>query len=162
MNYCKHLKKRKNKPFCTLLNREITLSECCNCINKEYKSNNNQLKKKSTFKEKNPLRSKPMKNKSNKLARLERKRTSVFTNDLEHCLLCGKKKNDLHEIFSGKNRINSIKYNFVIPLCRECHAINQNDYLFNNYWHCKAQKYFEEHIGNRDDFIKIFRKNYLN
>ena len=161
MNYCKHLKKRKNKPFCTLLNREITLSECCNCINKEYKSNNNQLKKKSTFKEKNPLRSKPMKNKSNKLARLERKRTSVFTNDLEHCLLCGKKKNDLHEIFSGKNRINSIKYNFVIPLCRECHSLNQNNLFFNDYWHRIGQEYFEYNIGTREEFICIFRRNYL-
>ena len=162
MNYCKHLKKRKNKPFCTLLNKEISLSECCNCINKEYKSNNNQIKKKSTFKEKSPLTSKLMKRKSNKLARLERNRQSVFTNNLEHCLLCGKKKDDLHEIFSGCNRKNSIKYNFVIPLCRECHSINQNNYNFNNHWHCKAQKYFEENIGNRDNFIKIFRRNYLN
>ena len=61
-NYCIHLKKRKNKPFCKLLNKEITLSEC-NSINvenkcREYKtlhrntqssaeSNNYQIKKKS-------------------------------------------------------------------------------------------------------------------
>lgn len=59
MNHCIHLRGRKNKPFCKLLDREITLSEC-NSINAEnkckeyktrnkknsfYKSNNNQIKK---------------------------------------------------------------------------------------------------------------------
>lgn len=37
MNYCIYLKKRKNKPFCKLLNREITFSCCRECDKKEYK-----------------------------------------------------------------------------------------------------------------------------
>lgn len=191
-NYCIHLKKRKNKPFCKLLDREITLSEC-NSINAEnkcreyktkkednsfYKSNSNQINKKSTLKGKSPVKSeqinknaqsltkKPVKkakmhNKSKKLIKLERNRASVFTDDLEHCYLCGKKKNDLHEVYGGRNRLNSIKYNFVLPLCRECHSLNQSNPFFNDYWHKQGQLYWEENIGSRDEFIKVFRKNYL-
>lgn len=162
MNYCKHLKKRKNKPFCTLLNREISLSECCNCINKEYKSNNNQLKKKFTFKEKSPLTSKPMKRKSNKLAKLERKRTSVFTSD-NKCFVCDSTHQlTWNEIYRGRNRPNSMKYGFCLRMCLKCHREYQEDILFNELWHKEAQRYFEVHYGTRDDFISIFRRNYLN
>lgn len=102
-----------------------------------------------------------MHNKSKKMTKLERNRTSVFTNELEHCYLCGKKKNDLHEIFGGHRRLNSIKYNFVLPLCRECHSLNQNNPFFNDYWHRQAQLYWEDFIGSREEFIKVFRRNYL-
>ncbi len=37
-NYCIHLKKRKNKPYCKLLNKEIPLSQCRECGNKYYKT----------------------------------------------------------------------------------------------------------------------------
>ena len=175
MNYCKHLKKRKNKPYCKLLDKEITLSEC-NSINAEnkcreyktkkednsfYKSNSNQINKNAQSLTKKPVKNTKMHNKSKKLTKLERNRASVFTDDLEHCYLCGKKKNDLHEIFGGRNRINSIKYNFILPLCRECHSLNQNNPFFNDYWHKQGQEYFECNIGSRDEFIEVFRRNYL-
>lgn len=160
-NYCKYLKKRKNKPYCNIIKKEITFSLCRECDNKEYKSNNGQIKKKSTLKGKSPIKSRTMKNKSKKLAKLERDRFSVFTDDLEHCILCGKKKNDLHEVFGGRNRLNSIKFNLVIPLCRECHSLNQNNPFFNEHWHKIGQEYFECNIGTRDEFLKVFRRNYL-
>lgn len=59
MNYCKYLKKSKNKPYCNILKLEIQFSLCRECGNKEYKiktlqktqspaeSNNHQIKKKS-------------------------------------------------------------------------------------------------------------------
>ena len=164
MNYCIHLKKRKNKPYCNVIKKEITLSQCRECGNKEYKKCTEFKKnsaKKSTLKRKSPVKSGTMKNKSKKLAKLERNRTSVFTDDLEHCILCGKKKNDLHEVFGGRNRLNSIKYNLVLPLCRECHSLNQSDPFFNDYWRKQGQEYFECNIGTREDFIRIFRRNYL-
>ena len=102
-----------------------------------------------------------MHNKSKKLTKLEKNRKSVFTEDLEHCYLCGKKKNDLHEVYGGRNRINSIKYNFILPLCRKCHSINQNNAIFNDYWHKQGQLYWEKNIGSREEFIKEFRRNYL-
>lgn len=121
-----------NKPYCKLINKEITFSLCRECDNKEYKKSDIKISKKSTLKEKSPVKSgkinknaqsltkKPVKNtkmhnKSKKLTKLERNRASVFTDDLEHCYLCGKKKNDLHEIFGGRNRLNSIKYNLAFP-----------------------------------------------
>lgn len=177
-NYCIHLKKRKNKPYCKLLDREITFSLCRECDNKEYKKSDIKISKKSGFWSKSPVKSGQinknaqsltkeqqkkikMHNKSKKLTKLEKNRKSVFTDNLDICYLCGKKKNDLHEVFGGRNRINSIKYNFILPLCRECHSSNQNNPIFNDYWHRQGQLYWEENISSREEFIKVFRRNYL-
>ena len=180
-NYCIHLKKRKNKPYCNLLNKEIRFSPCRECGNKEYKKSDIKISKKSTLKEKSPVKSgqinknaqsltkKPVKNtkmhnKSKKLTKLERNRVSVFTDDLEHCYLCGKPREHLHEIIYGKNRINSIKYNFVIPLCANHHT-GKDGIHFNKdldlYYKRLCQIYFENNIGNRIEFIKIFGRSYL-
>ncbi len=51
-----------------------------------------------------------------KVLKLERNRKSIFTDDL-----CGSKKDNLHEIFFVKNRLKSMEYGFVIPLCFNCH-----------------------------------------
>lgn len=181
MNYCIHLKKRKNKPYCNLLNKEIRFSLCRECDNKEYKKSDIKISKKSTLKEKSPVKSgqinknaqsltkKPVKNtkmhnKSKKLTKLERNRASVFTDDLEHCILCGKPREHLHEIIYGKNRINSIKYNFVIPLCANHHT-GKDGIHFNKdldlYYKRLCQIYFENNIGNRIEFIKTFGRSYL-
>lgn len=174
MNYCIYMKKRKNKPFCKLLNKEITFSCCKECDKKEYKNkylqstaqlcrpNNNQIKKKSTLKKKNPLSSRKMKAKSNKLAKLERNRYSVFSDNIEKCYLCPITTNlTWHEIYQGRNRKNSMKHGFCLRMCLFCHEEKQEDADFNDYWHRQAQLYFEEHIGSREEFISIFRKNYL-
>lgn len=176
-NYCINLKKRNNKPYCKLINKEIQLSTCRECNNKEYKkstfgkkspatsgqqkSNNNQMRKYSQTLAKEQQKKIKMHNKSKKLAKLEKNRKSVFTDDLDYCYLCGKKKNDLHEVFEGRNRINSIKFNFILPLCRECHSSNQNNAIFNDYWHKQGQLYWEKNIGSREEFIKVFKRNYL-
>lgn len=158
MNYCKYLRKRKSKPYCKLLDKEITFSHCRECDNKEYK--------KSDYKWKRPsdLKKTKMHNKSKKLTKLERNRSSVFTNDLEHCYLCGKPRENLHEIIYGKNRINSIKYNFVLPLCANHHT-GKDGIHFNKeldlYYKRLCQIYFENNIGNRKEFIKIFGRSYL-
>lgn len=163
-NYCIYIRNRKGKPYCKLLNNEITFSCCQECDSKEYKikkSNRHQIKKKSTLREKSPLNSGKMKNKSNKLAKLERNRKSVFTNNMDKCYLCSNKRTDIHEIFRGRNRKNSMIYGFVLPLCRECHSTKAETINFEEFWHRKAQIYFEEHLGTREDFIKVFRRNYL-
>lgn len=103
-----------------------------------------------------------MRKKSNKLVRLERNRKSVFYDDLELCMNCGSTyQMTIHEIFEGRNRINSMVYGFVLPLCLKCHRTLQENKEFNDKWKAKAQKYFEEYIGKREDFIKIFRRSYL-
>lgn len=176
-NYCIHLKKRKNKPYCKLLDREITFSLCRECDNKEYK--NHIGRKKSTSDKKSPATSgqirknaqtlakkqqKPskMQNKSNKLASLEKNRYSVFSNDTERCYLCGSTyKLTWHEIYSGKNRQNSMRYGLCLRLCLNCHSKEQEDSQFNDYWHKQGQLYWEENIGSREEFIKVFKRNYL-
>ena len=36
-------------------------------------------------------------------------------------------KNHLHEVFFGNNRINSMKYGCIVPLCALCHSKVHND-----------------------------------
>ena len=177
-NYCINLKKRKNKPYCKLLNKEITFSLCRECDNKEYKkstsdkkslvtsgqqkSNNNQIRKHSQTLAKKQQKPAKMQNKSNKLASLERNRYSVFSEDTEKCYLCGcTYKLTWHEIYSGKNRQNSMRYGLCLRLCLNCHSKEQEDSQFNDYWHKQGQLYWEENIGSREEFIKAFRRNYL-
>ena len=101
-----------------------------------------------------------MKNKSNKLAKLERSRTSIITNDLSHCFVCGMRKQHLHEIFYGKNRLNSIKHGMVIPICFNCHTRIHNDIDMDLYYKKLFQKEYEK-THTRDEFISIFYRNYL-
>lgn len=178
-NYCIHLKKRKNKPYCNLLNKEIRFSLCRECDNKEYKKSDIKISKKSTLKEKSPVKSgkinknaqsltkKPVKNtkmhnKSKKLTKLERNRFSVFTTNKDKCMFCNATTNlSWHEIYRGKNRPNSMIYGFCLRMCLNCHDKYQEDIEFNDYWHRQAQLYWEEFIGTRDEFIEVFRRNYL-
>lgn len=102
-----------------------------------------------------------MRKKRYKLMMLERNRYSVFFDSLAMCCNCGSMYQPTkHEIFEGRNRQNSMRYGFVIPLCLNCHRQLQNDIEFNNKWKIKAQNYFEKNYGTREDFIKIFRINY--
>jgi hypothetical protein len=103
-----------------------------------------------------------MKKKRSKLYKLEKNRYSVFYESLSMCCNCGSMSNmTKHEIFEGRNRQNSMKYGFVLPLCLRCHNLLQNDTEFNNKWKKKSQIYFEEKVGSREEFIEIFRRNYL-
>lgn len=102
-----------------------------------------------------------MRIKSKKLSKLEKERYSVFY-ELNTCCHCGSTYQlTKHEIFEGRNRQNSMKHGFVLPLCLKCHRELQEDADFTDKWKKKAQKYFEDNIGTREDFLKAFRKNYL-
>lgn len=110
--------------------------------------------------EKSREKSREIKKKSSKLAKLEKNRFSILTNDLEHCYICKAKKQDLHEIFGGRNRQASMRYGLVIPLCRKCHSLIENNETLKQKWHKVAQKEFEKHYKS-ENFMQIFRKNYL-
>ena len=123
------------------------------------KSNNNQMRKYSQTLAKKQQKPEKMQNKSNKLASLERNRYSVFSNDTERCYLCGSTyKLTWHEIYSGKNRQ---KNGLCLRLCLNCHSKEQEDSQFNDYWRKQGQLYWEENTGSREEFIKVFRRNYL-
>lgn len=173
-NYCKHLKKRKNKPYCNKIKKEITFSLCRECVNKEYKTklkDNSSYKKSTTFsqnsantrnKNNNCTKTAKMKNKSKKLAKLERDRFSVFTDNKDKCMFCNATTNlSWHEVFAGRNRQNSMEDGFCLRMCLLCHEEKQEDAQFNEFWHRKAQLYYERNIGDRKQFIARYRRSYL-
>ncbi len=120
MNNLKCLKHGfNNKLICKKDKNRIPFKNCANCPYKEYKCT---ISSKNCAK--SPLVSglikrklDSLKKKSKKLTKLERERTSLFTDDLDHCIICGKSPVNKHEIFGERNKLNSIKYKLVITLC---------------------------------------------
>lgn len=101
-----------------------------------------------------------IKKKSNKLAKLEKNRFSIITNNLEKCYFCPNQKEDFHEAIEGKNRQISMKYGLVIPICRKCHEKVTNNKTLQEKLHKVGQKAFEKHYKT-ENFIQVFGKNYL-
>lgn len=137
---------RKYKPyfFCRLNKQVITFNDCKNCLEFKYKE------------------IKPIKKKTNKLAKLENSRFSIITNDLKHCYVCTERgiknipKKDLHEVYGGSNRKRSIENGLVVPLCRKCHT--DNDILK---WLKRFVQLEYEENHTRADFIALIGKSYL-
>ena len=101
-----------------------------------------------------------IKKRSNKLSRAEKGRFSIIAPNLDNCVMCGKKKHHLHEIFfgTGKRQL-SMKYGLVIPLCYKCHDIIHKEAVLQDIWHIKGQTLFEQAYPNLD-FLEIFGENY--
>ena len=174
---CIYLKQKFNHKFeCKKSKKEICLKDCSNCPYKEYKKFTITVKK-SNFKWKNAQKSQvycansnknsrkqqkaaELKKKSNKLAKLEKNRFSLFTDNMNKCYFCPNKKDHIHEIFCGRNRQNSMKYGLCLPICESCHSTYQNDFLFNEKWHKKGQAIFSKAYPDLK-FEDIFKKNYL-
>jgi len=141
---CKNLKQKIDRSlYCKMLNRKISFRECSGCEFKEY----NEGKKISVKKNKT-------------IAKLERDRFSILTNDLTKCIICGKKKEHLHEVYSGRNRSNSMKYGCVLPLCSNCHLEIHNNSVLSNHYKVLAQQAFIK-VYPYLDFVEIFKRNYL-
>jgi hypothetical protein len=90
---------------------------------------------------------------------------SVFTDDLEHCYICGSYEVAIHHIFGASNRKRSEKYGFILPLHPRWHNMSNDGVHYNRELDLKfkrmAQEYFESHYGTRADFIIEFGKSYL-
>ena len=146
---CKDLRVRcknyKKYLYCKINRSEVTYEDCKECENKNYKSLD--------------VHKKPIKN--SYINKLERNRFSIITDDLDHCIECSSMFSiELHEVFFGKNRQSSMKYGCVIPLCRDCHKkIHLNNYL-NQHYKRLVQAEFES-LYSREEFVDIFKKNYL-
>ena len=84
----------------------------------------------------------------------------------KRCFLCGK-LGDLekhHCIHGYANRKIADKYGLWVWLCTDCHRGNDGVHLNRTkdlYLIQLAQKWFEEHIGGRDLFRKVFGKSWL-
>ena len=81
------------------------------------------------------------------------------------CLICGSEVVEEHHVFFGTaNRRQSEKYGLKVYLCPEHHRGSQgvhNNRHFDLMLKREAQLVFEEDIGNRTQFVKVFGRNYL-
>lgn len=86
------------------------------------------------------------------------------------CFLCGRNGNgdrlERHHIFGGARRPLSEKYGLTVYLCgNRCHRNGRYSAHRNKetalYLHREGQRMFEERHGSREEFIKIFGKDYL-
>ena len=92
---------------------------------------------------------------------------SVIPADVDHrCYICQGYGSDCHHIFGGPNRKKSEKYGLKVWLCREHHegtyGVHGRDGKdLQQYLHEIGQETFERLYGSREEFIKIFGKNYM-
>jgi hypothetical protein len=81
--------------------------------------------------------------------------------DLDTCAICGRPRENLHEVFFGTaNRQKSKDYGMVMPLCYRCHEMVHRDPAVRLMTQQFAQKKFEE-THSRQEFMVIFGRNYL-
>jgi 5-methylcytosine-specific restriction endonuclease McrA len=79
------------------------------------------------------------------------------------CLYCGTPYASTHEVFEGTGRRQlSIKYELQVKLCMKCHKDIQEHPLQGRDLELKKefQTNFEE-THSREDFVKLFGRNYL-
>lgn len=91
---------------------------------------------------------------------------SVFTDKMDACIFTGSYEVERHHIWGGTNRKNSEKYGFVVPLRPDLHpngarADIRHAKQIDTHLKQKAQRYFEENCGTREEFMQIFGRNYL-
>lgn len=101
-----------------------------------------------------------MRYKTSKTLKLERNRYSILTDNLSKCFICGRPKEDIHEIYGGGNRKMSMRNGFCVPLCRQCHQLATLNYGLNMRLKMICQEKFEEN-GTREQFLSIIHKSYL-
>lgn len=166
---CIYLKQKLNRKLeCKKDKNKIIPKDCENCILKTYKCT--ELNKNCAKRPKKPdlnkeylikSNSTKLKTRTSKLSKLERNRTSLFTDNKDKCMFCSSTYQlTWHEIYSGRNRQNSMKYKLCLRMCKRCHEEKQNDKDFNAFWHKKGQAMFNKTYPDLD-FEKIFKRNYL-
>jgi hypothetical protein len=85
----------------------------------------------------------------------------------KQCYACGTTLNlhDHHIIYGTSNRKKSEKYGLKVWLCAYHHNMSNEGVHFNKALDLalktKAQTYYEEHYGTREDFIREFGRSYL-
>lgn len=93
---------------------------------------------------------------------------SIITDRLDRCLICGKYQGiEIHHCIHGvAKRKLADKYKLLVGLCYNHHrGINgchgKNGAKLDLELKRLAQKSWEFHYGNRDEFIRIFGRNYI-
>lgn len=99
---------------------------------------------------------------------MRKKLTSIFTEDLDRCILTGCVGYvERHHVFGGARKGLSEKYGFIAPLRADLHpngahcTWNEDIREIDLYLKTKCQQYYEDQIGTREEFIREFGKGYL-
>lgn len=159
---CKNLKIRTRKGtqygYCKLKNKEVDLF--CNKCPFEVKLDLEKINK-SKLKSKT---NKPIKKRSNKLAKAEKDRFSIIYQDLTKCCVDGcltpYYKVEKNEVFEGTAyRQASIKYGMVCPLCFYHHKQFHSDRKFALYYKILFENKFIE-LYSYDMYMKVFKIDY--
>ena len=91
---------------------------------------------------------------------------SILGSRKGRCYLCGEYgQTEEHHIFGGPNRPLSERYGLKVDLCLECHqtgpnAVHRNPAVMEEL-HRQGQEAFEAQGGSRDEFMRIFGRNWL-
>lgn len=106
-----------------------------------------------------------LRKKSKKLAKLEKERWSIFTDNEDLCYICYMQGKEVpavnkHEILYGSNRRNSMLYGYVLPVCAKCHRAFHDNHVLTRLWAKQCQKYHEKNYGV-GSWMDTFHRNYL-
>lgn len=92
---------------------------------------------------------------------------SIFTDNMDICVFTGCADVERHHVFGGANRERSEKYGFVVPLRPDLHPNGVRfkrtvaNLQIDGYLKAECQKWYEGHVGTREEFIREFGKSYL-
>ena len=88
---------------------------------------------------------------------------SIITDDMEHCYICGAPYPQMHHCMNASNKKHSEEYGLIVPLCLTHHTgmfgVHQDPERMLEMRKIGQRKFEETH--SREDFIRIFGKNYL-
>ncbi len=101
-------------------------------------------------------KSNKIKQKSSKLAKAERNRFSILTENMEKCFFCEQKKNEIHEVFRGRNRQKCMKWGLVVPICVKHHRQITDDKEFSKVLEDIGRIRFVEKYGE-EKFVEEFK-----
>lgn len=88
---------------------------------------------------------------------------SVFTDDTEHCFVCGRPYPQIHHMMNGANKKKAEKYGLILPLCLNHHTGAEGVHSKpEKMLACRqmAQRKFEEE-HTREEWLSKFGKSYL-
>lgn len=84
---------------------------------------------------------------------------SIMTDDLEHCINCGRKATHCHHCINGSDKRWSEKFLLLVPMCHECHMQLHNNAEMERHYKKLAQEAFEE-VHPDKKWLDYFLKNY--
>lgn len=95
---------------------------------------------------------------------------SVLVDDMNTCYSCGIEGSDYvqiechHVLFGSYQKSACTKRKLYLPLCGQCHRANNGPHKNRQIdleYRMMAQRYYEENIGSREEFMSEFGRNYL-